>query len=80
MSGHPALSDGAVVQSAGWGVYAFWVPPRAEYLSLLVNRFSGEGAGATGVDSAIDVQIRNEEQSRFFTFADQFLNELGWVS
>ncbi len=80
VSGHPALSDGVVVQSAGWGVYAFWVPPRAEYLSLSASRYSGDGAEATGVDSATDEQIRVEEQNRFFSLADQFLNELGWVS
>ena len=80
MSGHPALSDGVVVQSAGWGVYSFWVEPRAEYLSLSASRYSGEGAEVTGVDSAIDEQIRVEEQNRFFSLADQFVNELGWVS
>jgi hypothetical protein len=74
VSGHPALSDGAVVQSAGWGAYAFWVPPRTEYLSVSVIRFSGEGAGVPVVGSAID------EQSRLFSLADQFLNELDWVS
>ena len=80
VSGHPALSDGVVVQSAGWGVYSFWVPPGTEHLSLLASWHAGDGEVVTGVDSAIDEQVRIEEQNRFFSFADQFLNELGWVS
>jgi hypothetical protein len=25
------------VQAAGWGFYTFWVPPREEYLFVMVN-------------------------------------------
>ena len=40
VSGHPALSDGVVVQREGWGVYAFWVPPRDDALALFFTRLS----------------------------------------
>ena len=72
VSGHPALSEGVVVQSAGWGAYSFWVPPRDEYLSLLANRVSGDSPGTRVVGVG--------DQDRFFAFADQLLQELGWVS
>lgn len=80
VSDHPALSEGVIVQSAGWGAYSFWVPPREEYLSLFANRHPSDGTAATGVDSATDETTRVEEQHRFFAFADQLLHELGWVS
>jgi hypothetical protein len=79
VSGLPSLSEGVVLQSAGWGVYSFWVPPRDEYLSLFVNRHSSDGSEVTGVDSSPDEEIRLEEQNRFFAFADHLLQELGWV-
>lgn len=78
VSEHPALSDGVVVQSSGWGVYVFWVPPHEEYLAMFLNH--RVGTTATGVDSADDPQEREEQQTRFFAFADQFVRELGWVS
>ena len=71
VSGHPALSEGAVVQNAGWGAYSFWVPPRDEYLSLFANRAGSGGPGP---------RIGLEDQDRLFAFADQLLQELGWVS
>lgn len=80
VSGHPALSDDVIVQSAGWGVYSFWVPPRDEYLSLLMNLHSGDSPEVVGVDSSPDKQVRVEAQHRFFAFADQLLQELGWVT
>jgi hypothetical protein len=80
VSGHPALSKGVVVQSGGWGTYAFWVPPRDEYLSLLMNSHSGDSQMVVGVDSSPDEQGRVQAQQRFFAFADQLLQELGWVS
>jgi hypothetical protein len=80
VSGHPALSDGVIVQSAGWGFYSFWVPPRDEYLSLFLNRHSGDSPEVVGIDSSPDEQTRVEAQRRFFAFADQLLQELGWVT
>ena len=71
VTGHPALSEDVVVQSAGWGAYSFWVPPRDEYLSLFANRASSDGTGP---------RVGVEDQDRFFAFADQLLQELGWVS
>ena len=78
VSGHPALSEGVVVQSAGWGVYSFWVPPGDDYLALALTRDTG--AGDSGVDSVTDEQALADSQARFFAVADQLLQELGWVS
>jgi hypothetical protein len=76
VSGHPALSDGVVVQSEGWGIYAFWVPPRDNYLALAIMHNAG-GSVMTGVDSGTDLQDLAEQQTLFFTFADQMIRELG---
>ena len=65
VSGHPELSEGVLVHSAGFGQLAFWVPPREEYLAFTfsppdqVDPFTGE--------------------DRTFLVADAFLQELGWV-
>ena len=70
VSGHPALSDGVVVQAAGWGFYAFWVPPHEEYLFVIVNNLSPDEA---------DVDLDTDED-QLFALADQFVSELGWRS
>jgi hypothetical protein len=41
MSGHPALSEGVVAQDEGWGIYAFWVPPREDALGLIAELHEG---------------------------------------
>ena len=64
VSGHPALSDGVVVFNGGFGQFAFWVPPRQEYLALVL--------AVPGVDDVF-------EGDRFFMIADQLVRELGWV-
>ncbi|MDJ0497755.1 MAG: hypothetical protein QNJ89_07995 [Acidimicrobiia bacterium] len=81
-SGHPALSEGVVVQSAGWGIYTFWVPPSDNYLALSISRVTQTSSGtevSQGLDSLATGQARIEKQVRFFSFADQLLRELGWV-
>jgi len=77
VSGHPALGEGVVVQSEGWGIYSFWVPPRDDYLTLFVTHT--EDGVSTGVDSASDAQDRVDAQAQFFAFADRFIRELGWT-
>jgi hypothetical protein len=64
VSGHPGLSEGVLVHSAGFGQMAFWVPPREEYLAF-----------SMAVPDAGDVY----DEDRFFVVADAFLQELGWV-
>ena len=64
VSGHPALSDGVVVHNGAFGQYAFWVPPRPEYLAFSLD--------VPGVDNMF-------EADRFFMVADQIIRELGWV-
>lgn len=64
VSGHPALSDGAVVHNAAFGQYAFWVPPRQEYLAFSLD--------VPGVHNMF-------EADRFFLVADQIIRDLGWV-
>lgn len=70
VSGHPALSDDVVVQAAGWGFYTFWVPPREEYLSVIVNNLTPDEA---------DVDLDTAED-QLFALADQFVAGLGWLS
>jgi hypothetical protein len=65
VSGHPELSEGVLVHSAGFGQLAFWVPPREEYLALTLLPPDQEDP-FTGED-------------RTFLVADAFLQELGWV-
>jgi hypothetical protein len=65
VSGHPALGDAVLVQSEGWGVYAFWVPPADQYLVLVDCNADSGGA---------------DVQTRLFTFATLVLQELGWVT
>lgn len=64
VSGHPALSDGVVVHNGAFGQYAFWVPPRQEYLAFSL--------AVPGVDDVF-------EGDRFFMVADQLMHTLGWV-
>jgi hypothetical protein len=66
VSGHPALSDGVVVQNGGFGQYAFWVTPNDEYLSFTVRPFD---------DDAWD----EDYEARFFGVADRFMRELNWL-
>jgi hypothetical protein len=73
--GHPALNAGVVVQSEGWGVYVFWVPPTDQYLALSLTQLTG--AGEVRADSAGGSAA---PQSRFFAFANQFVQRLGWVA
>ena len=65
VSGHPALSEGVLVTADGWGQYAFWVPPREQYLALMMS-VPGE-------------ELSYPIDDRVFIVADQFLRELGWV-
>lgn len=65
VAGHPALGDGVVVFNGGFGSYAFWVPPRQEYLAV--------GLAVPGVSDVF-------EDDRFFVFADGLVRELGWVN
>jgi hypothetical protein len=64
VSGHPALSDGVVVYNGAFGQYAFWVPPRQEYLAF-----------SLAVPGVSDVF----EGDRFFMVADQLVHALGWL-
>jgi hypothetical protein len=64
VSGHPALSDGVLVTGDGWGGYAFWVPPREEYLALSVS---------------VPGEELEYPDDRVLEVADQFLNEFGWI-
>lgn len=66
VSGHPSLSDGVVVHNGGFGQFAFWVPSHGEYLSLAVS-----------VDDGFWDQ---DHEARFFSVADLFMQELGWLS
>ncbi len=65
VSGHPALSEGVVVTSDVWGEWAFWVPPREDYLALRVS-VPGE-------------ELTDPADDRVFMVADQFLREFGWI-
>lgn len=67
VSGHPALGEGVVVQSEGWGIYAFWVPPGDQYLGVVDCHADSEGSGA-------------DAQTRLFTVAGFMLQELGWAT
>jgi len=72
VSGHPALSDGAVVHNGGFGQFAFWVPPNEEYLSLTMRPFDDDawgGGAAWGGD----------DEDGFFGVADRFMRELNWL-
>ena len=66
VSGHPALAEGVLVTADGWGQYAFWVPPRDQYLALMMS-VPGE-------------ELSYPIDDRMFMVADQFLRELGWVA
>ncbi len=66
VSGHPALSEGVLVTADGWGQFAFWVPPRDQYLALMID-VPGE-------------ELSYPIDDRVFSIADQFLRELGWVN
>ena len=61
VSGHPALSEGVVVQNAGWDIYTFWVPPSDNYLALSISRATHTTELPTG-------QEQIERQARFFSF------------
>ena len=65
VSGHPALSDGVLVTADGWAQFAFWVPPRHQYLALMIS-VPGE-------------ELSYPIDDRVFMVADQFLRELGWA-
>ncbi|MGA7757839.1 MAG: hypothetical protein WCA57_08320 [Ilumatobacteraceae bacterium] len=67
VTGHPALRDGWVVRNAGFGQYAFWMPPEERYLAFSL--------AVPGVDV-------NDlfDENRFFAVADELLQQLGWVA
>ena len=64
VSGHPALSEEALVTGVGWGGYAFWVPPRQEYLALM---------------GSVPGEELSYPDDRILEVADQFLRDFGWA-
>ena len=66
VSGHPALSDGVLVTADGWAQFAFWVPPRHQYLALMIS-VPGE-------------ELSYPIDDRVFMVADLFLHELAWIN
>jgi len=52
------------VRNAGFGHYAFWVPPQERYLAY-----------SLAVPGVMDVF----DEDRLFVVADELLQELGWV-
>ena len=52
------------MRNAGFGHYAFWVPPQERYLAY-----------SLAVPGVMDVF----DEDRLFVVADELLQELGWV-
>ena len=61
-----------MVQSEGWGIYAFWVPPAERYLGMCLYQDGEEPCG-------VDTPGCFTSQTEFFSLADLMLQELGWV-
>lgn len=73
VTGHPALSEGVALQSAGRGVFVLWVPPAEEYLALTVTTLTSSGVREMAAPATAD------SQARHFSVANQFVQGLGWV-
>ena len=64
--GHPALSDGVVVENTAFGRFAFYTPGRDDVLNVM---FWTDGAEAGEEDY----------EAAFMAMSDSVLSDLGWV-
>lgn len=65
VSGHPSVNPAVVVFNGGFGQFAFGVPPSDQFLQVWLSFDDHEKYGPF--------------ESRFFSVADAFIQELGWL-
>ena len=66
VSGHPALSDGVVVENTAFGRFTFYTPGRDDVLNVMFLTVGAEAAEA-GYEAAL------------MAMSDSVLGDLGWV-